>query len=79
MATRVASGGRIVIPAAYRKALGIHPGDEVVLALEEGQLRMFSRTEALRRLQTKIAKVVPRTVSLSAELIRERRREAKRE
>jgi bifunctional DNA-binding transcriptional regulator/antitoxin component of YhaV-PrlF toxin-antitoxin module len=68
-----------VIPAAYRKALGIQPGDEVVLALDEGELRVFSRAEALRRLQTKIAKAVPRTVSLSAELIRERRREARRE
>jgi AbrB family looped-hinge helix DNA binding protein len=78
-ATRVASGGRIVIPAPYRKALGIQPGDEVILQLEEGALRVFSRAEALRRLQQKVAKAVPPGVSLAAELIRERRNESRRE
>lgn len=78
-ATRVASGGRIVIPAPYRKAIGIKPGDEVVLQLEGGALRVFSRAEALRRLQEKVAKAVPVSVSLAAELIRGRRKEARRE
>jgi AbrB family looped-hinge helix DNA binding protein len=77
--TRVASGGRIVIPASYRKALGIKTGDEVVVQLEEGAVRVFSRDEALRRLQEKVTGSVPRKVSLAAELIRERRKEARRE
>lgn len=78
-ATRVATGGRIVIPASYRKALGIKTGDEVVVQLEEGALRVFSRTEALRRLQDKVARAVPGKASLAGELIRERRKEARRE
>jgi AbrB family looped-hinge helix DNA binding protein len=75
----VASGGRIVIPAVYRKALGIKTGDEVVVQLEEGGLRVISRAEALRRLQNKVARAVPKDVSLASELIRERRKEARHE
>jgi AbrB family looped-hinge helix DNA binding protein len=75
----VASGGRIVIPAVYRKALGIKTGDEVVVQLEEGSLRVISRAEALRRLQNKVARAVPKDVSLASELIRDRRKEARRE
>jgi AbrB family looped-hinge helix DNA binding protein len=77
--TRIGSGGRIVIPAAYRKALGIKPGDEVVMQLEGKALRVFSRAEALHRLQERVAQAIPREASLAAELIRERRDEARRE
>ncbi len=67
-----------MIPAAYRKALGIKTGDEVVVQLDEGELRVFSRAEALRRLQARVARAVPKNVSLAGELIRERRKEARR-
>ena len=76
--TRVASGGRIVIPARFRKALGIKPGDEVVLQLEEGGLRVYSQAEALRRLQDRVTESVPPGTSLVEELIRERRDETRR-
>ena len=35
--TRMDKGGRVVVPAAFRKALELKPGDEVRLVLEEGQ------------------------------------------
>ena len=78
VATRVAAGGRIVIPAAYRKALGIKPGDDVVLQLESEEIRLYSRKQALRRLQDRVAKAIPRNVSLADELLRERKEEARR-
>jgi AbrB family looped-hinge helix DNA binding protein len=37
---RVNENGRIVIPANFRKALGIEPGDEVVLSIEDDELRI---------------------------------------
>ena len=37
---KVGQGGRLVIPAEYRRALGIEVGDTVVLRLEDGELRV---------------------------------------
>lgn len=76
---KVAEGGRIVIPAAYRKALGLKTGDEVLLKLEGDSLRVYSRAEAIRRAQKIVRKYVPEGVSLVNELLRERRREAANE
>jgi AbrB family looped-hinge helix DNA binding protein len=77
--TTVAEGGRIVIPAGFRKALGIRPGDKVILQLEKDELRVYSRSEAVRRLQEEVARVVPKGVSLVQQLIQDRRKEAARE
>jgi len=40
--TKLAEGGRIVIPPEYRQALGLRIGDEVILRLEDGTLRLFT-------------------------------------
>ena len=75
----IGEGGRIVIPAPYRKAMGLKPGDEVILVLENDILRMVSPRKALARVQEMVRKYVPEGVSLSEELIKERREEANRE
>ena len=67
-----------MIPANFRKALGIKPGDQVLLRLEEDGLRVYSKAEALRCLQDRVAEVVPPVTSLAKELISERRDEAQR-
>jgi AbrB family looped-hinge helix DNA binding protein len=36
--TRLNENGRLVIPASFRKALGINSGDEVVLRLEDDEV-----------------------------------------
>ena len=77
--TRMTEGGRIVIPAPYRKALDIKPGDELIVRLDEGELRVYSSAEALKRLQDQVTSAVPEGVSLVEELLRERRKEAARE
>lgn len=74
--TNVAEGGRIVIPAGFRKALGIRPGDKVVVQLDKDEVRVYTRAEALRRLQEKVTRAVPRGVSLAQQLIEDRRRES---
>ncbi len=48
---KIADGGRIVIPADYRKALGLRTGDAVMIRLEEGEIRIRSIDEGIRRAQ----------------------------
>jgi AbrB family looped-hinge helix DNA binding protein len=76
---KIAPGGRVVIPAEFRKALGVEVGDSVVIELKDGELRLRSLDAAIRRAQEIVRKYVPEGVSLADELIRERREEAARE
>ncbi|MDP2920065.1 MAG: AbrB/MazE/SpoVT family DNA-binding domain-containing protein [Dehalococcoidia bacterium] len=78
MKTTIGEGGRLVIPSAYRKALGLKPGDEVVLVLEEGEIRLISTRQAISRAQSLVRRYAPQSRSLSKELIRERREEVSR-
>ena len=78
MKTTIREGGRLVIPAAYRKALGLKPGDEVLLTLEDGEIRVVSTRQAIARAQTLLQRYIPKGRSLSEELIQERREEAAR-
>ncbi len=75
----VGPDGRIVIPVQYRRALQIEPGDEVRLKMENGELRIIGRKAAVEQAQALVRKFVPEGVSLSDELIAERRAEAARE
>jgi AbrB family looped-hinge helix DNA binding protein len=77
--TRLAPGGRIVIPAAVREKMGMHTGDEVILKFEEDVLKIFNRQHALREAQAVVAQYNPKKISLSETLIQERRAEAKDE
>ena len=79
MRAKVADGGRIVIPASFRHALGIGVGDEVILELQDGELRVFSPARAIQRAQRLVRDYVPQDRSLAAELVAERRAEAARE
>jgi antitoxin PrlF len=76
--TKIGDGGRLVIPAKYRKALGLKSGDEVVLLLEEREIRIVSTHQAIKQAQTLVRRYVPKGRSLSEELIQERREEAYR-
>ena len=77
--TKLGEGGRLVIPAEYRKALGMETGDDLVLVLGENDIRVLTPQEAIRRAQALVRKYVPEGRRLSDELIADRRREARRE
>ena len=77
--TRINESGRVVIPASFRKALGIRAGDEVVLRIEDDELRITTLKLRLERAQRRIRTYVKPGVSLVDELIAERREAAKRE
>lgn len=73
--TTLDANGRVVVPAPFRRALGLEEGDEVILRLGEGEIRITTPRQALRRAQELVRRRVPRTRSLAAELVRERREE----
>ena len=77
--TRVNENGRLVIPASYRKALGIRAGDEVILRMEDDELRITTMKRRIERAQRRIRQYVKPGVSLVDELIADRREAAKRE
>ena len=76
---RLGDNGRLVIPAPYRKALGLQTGDEVVLRLVDGELRVISRRAAIKRVQDLVRSRGGEGRLLSEELLVERRAEAARE
>lgn len=76
---KLGEGGRLVIPAEYRKALGVQTGDELVLILEDKTMRVLTPREAIKRAQAVVRSYVPEGQSLSDELIADRRRESKLE
>ena len=72
--------GRLVIPAECRAAAGINPGDELLIeVVGEGELRLRTPEQAIKAAQAIVARRVPKNRDLVAELIAERRAEAKRE
>ena len=77
--SRIDSGGRVAIPAKYRKALGLRAGDEVVIRLEDAEVRLCSRKQARKRAQDYVLSLAGPHASLADELIRDRREEASRE
>ena len=71
--------GRIVVPAKLRNSLGIEPGDEIVLRLENGEIRLIPLHHAVKMAQETVRRYVPAGTSLVDALIQARREEAARE
>lgn len=71
--------GELTIPDALLGAMGVEPGDDVVLRCEDEELHVSGRDAAIRRAQRIVRRHVPEGVSLVDELIADRRAEAARE
>ena len=76
---RVNENGRVVIPAPFREAMGIRAGDEVVVRLEDDELRITTMKRRIERAQRLVRQHVKRGRSLSDELIAERHQAARNE
>jgi len=61
--TKISEDGRLVIPASYRKALSIQPGDDIILQLQEGEIRLFRQSQAVRRLRIAVKKTISKGVN----------------
>ena len=76
---RVNENGRVVIPASFRKALGINIGDEVVLLIDDDELRVTTVKRRVQLAQRLVRKHVKAGSALVDELIAERREASKHE
>ncbi len=75
---RVGNRGRLVLPAVIRRRLRWRDGDRLVATVEgDGTIRLASLKQQLEKARGLYAHVAPGR-RLSEELIRERRREARR-
>ena len=70
--------GRLVVPAALRRELGLQPGQRLLVRVKDGALILETRQAVERRLRARFRNVDP-NISLADELIKERRAEAVRE
>jgi AbrB family looped-hinge helix DNA binding protein len=75
-AVKIIDGGKLIIPASFRRKLGIDTGDTVVIELGEDGLHVRSLSSAVRRAQEIVREFVPGDANLADELIAERRVEA---
>ena len=76
---RIVSGGRLQLPADVRKELGLADGDDVRLEVVDGELRVRSFRKALERVRAMVREHVPDGVSLTQELMVDRRAASARE
>jgi len=75
VAVKVGVGGRLVIPREYRAALGIEPGDTVILLMKPDGLHVLTPAQAVSQAQALVRRYVTAERHLSDELIAERREE----
>ena len=78
-AVKIVDGGKLIIPAQFRRKLGINTGDTVVIELADDSLHVRSLSASVRLAQSIVREFAPDDVSLADELIAERRVEAGRE
>ena len=73
---QIRSGGRFVLPSKLRKELQIKAGDEIVLRLENGSVRLVPLHQAVIIAQQTVKKYVSQGTSLVEDLIHARKEEA---
>jgi AbrB family looped-hinge helix DNA binding protein len=75
----VGPGGRIVIPAAFRKAMQVKEGDRVMARVVDGELRVITPVMGVRLAQKIVRETIPGNDSLVDALMEDRQREVEDE
>jgi AbrB family looped-hinge helix DNA binding protein len=76
---KVDSSGRVALPAEARERHHIAHGDTVVIVDDKHGLQIKTLDQVLSEVQAEFAKVVPRGVLLSEEILQDRRSEIERD
>jgi len=77
--TVLTKNGRLLLPAKFRKALDLRPGDELILRLDKDSIQVIPLQQAVAQAQKLVRKYIPEGASLVADLLAERREEANNE
>jgi AbrB family looped-hinge helix DNA binding protein len=75
----VSPTGRLHLPAEVRRALGLKGPGQVVITIDDGEVRLSTMAQALERARALARPYAPKDRLASEELIAERRAEARRE
>ena len=76
---KLVSGGRLQLPAELRRELSLADGDTVLMEVVDGELHIRPLRDAVARVQARLRQFVPADLSLSEELIADRRAAVERE
>jgi len=79
MRTKIGQGGRIVIPVAFRRELGVCEGDTLFMQVVDGAVHIYTPGQAVKRAHEIMKPCIVPGESLVDELIADRRAEAARE
>ena len=77
--TTIGKSGRLVIPAQYRKALGLTEGEGVMISLKEGHIEILPIEQSIKNAQEKVAKYLQSDTDLVEILFAERKADAANE
>ncbi|MER8385994.1 AbrB/MazE/SpoVT family DNA-binding domain-containing protein [Mesorhizobium sp. M1380] len=75
---KLGEGGRFVIPAAMREEMGVKPGEDMILHVESGELRVRSWLQNLRRVQAELSALKQPGESVVDEFLKERQEDQRR-
>lgn len=76
---KIFKGGKIIIPALYRKQLLLSEGQELLIDVQDDKIVISSLNATLKRIREKVNQHHPSDVSLVDQLIANRRLEASHE
>ena len=79
LAVKVSASGRLHLPSAVRKALGLMGPGHVVITVTDGSATLTTMAENLARIRALARPYAPRGSLASEDLIAERREEARQE
>ena len=77
--TKIDSAGRILVPLKLRRELGITANAELILRVEDGELRLHTREAAIKRARERLKRLKKPGESVVDEFLSERHEEARRE
>lgn len=77
--TSMSENGRIVLPAAIRRAADVRPKEVLTVWVDEQGIHLQTRRQAIKQAQAVVKKFTKGRTGLVQEFLQERREEAARE